>query len=157
MSWSLSSPCSLGSFAGLRRRRRPRRRGPERPEPVERHVYVTESARAHSYYSSKQVEKTCFFWLLTVWLLTVPSTLYIVSKVSYTLHIVSKSVLDTLYSVKKCLVDSLSVLFEVRSSPGHPCARVHTRYAGSRHGAHRRFRRGGAPGWTYTKEDIRPQ
>ena len=26
----------------------------------------------------------------------------------------SKSVLDTLYSVKKCLIDSLSVLFEVR-------------------------------------------
>ena len=32
---------------------------------------------AHSYYSSKQMQKTCKFWLLTVWLLAVPSTLYI--------------------------------------------------------------------------------
>ena len=32
---------------------------------------------------------------------------------SYTLHIVSKSVLHTLHSVKKCLIDSLSVLSEV--------------------------------------------
>ena len=32
---------------------------------------------------------------------------------SYTLHIVSKSVLDTLYSINECLIDSLSVLFEV--------------------------------------------
>ena len=60
---------------------------------------VTESARAHSYYSSKQVRKTCEFWLLTVWLLafwllTVPSTLYIVSK----------SVLYTPHSVQKCLI-----------------------------------------------------
>ena len=31
----------------------------------------------------------------------------------YTRYIVSKSVLDALYSVKKCLIDSLSVLFEV--------------------------------------------
>ena len=34
---------------------------------------------------------------------------------SYTLHIASRSVLDTLYSVQKCLIDSLSVLFEVSS------------------------------------------
>ena len=34
---------------------------------------------------------------------------------SYTLHIVSKSVLDPLDSVKKCLIDSLSVLFEVEA------------------------------------------
>ena len=31
---------------------------------------VTESARACSYFSSKPVEKTCKFWLLTFWLLT---------------------------------------------------------------------------------------
>ena len=34
---------------------------------------VTESARAHIYILSKQVQKTCQFWLLTFWLLTVPS------------------------------------------------------------------------------------
>ena len=34
-------------------------------------------------------------------------------KVSYTLYIASKSVLDTPYSVKKCLFDTLSVLSEV--------------------------------------------
>ena len=33
---------------------------------------VAESARAHSYFFSKQVQKTCQFWLLTFWLLTVP-------------------------------------------------------------------------------------
>ena len=38
-----------------------------------------------------------------MWLLTVPSTLYIVSK----------SDLDTLFRVQKCLIDSLSVLSEV--------------------------------------------
>ena len=32
---------------------------------------VTESARAHSYFFSKEVQKTCQFWLLTFWLLTV--------------------------------------------------------------------------------------
>ena len=37
-------------------------------------------------------------------------------KVSYTLYIASKSVLDTPYSVKKCLLDSLSVLSEVAGS-----------------------------------------
>ena len=37
---------------------------------------VTESARAHSYYSSKEVQKTRQFWLFTVWLFTVPSALY---------------------------------------------------------------------------------
>ena len=31
---------------------------------------VTESARAHSYILSKQVRKTCQFWLFTLWLLT---------------------------------------------------------------------------------------
>ena len=31
---------------------------------------VTESARACSYILSKQVEKICSFWLLTLWLLT---------------------------------------------------------------------------------------
>ena len=31
---------------------------------------VTESARAHSYFFSKEVQKTGQFWLLTVWLLT---------------------------------------------------------------------------------------
>ena len=41
---------------------------------------VTESARAHSYISSSQVQKTCEFWLSTFvsvkfWLLTVPSAL----------------------------------------------------------------------------------
>ena len=40
-------------------------------------------------------------------------TLYVVSTVSETLYIASKSVLYTLYSVTKCLIDSLSVLFEV--------------------------------------------
>ena len=30
---------------------------------------VTESARAHSYFPSKQVQKTCKFWLLKFWLL----------------------------------------------------------------------------------------
>ena len=34
---------------------------------------VTESARACSYILSKQVQKICSFWLLTLWLLTVPS------------------------------------------------------------------------------------
>ena len=34
---------------------------------------VTESARARSYISSKQVQKIFQFWLLTFWLLTVPS------------------------------------------------------------------------------------
>ena len=34
-------------------------------------------------------------------------------KKSYTHHIVFKSVLDTLFSVKKCLMDSLSVRSEV--------------------------------------------
>ena len=34
---------------------------------------VTESASAHSYIFSKQLQKTCQFWLLTFWLLTVPS------------------------------------------------------------------------------------
>ena len=43
--------------------------------------------------------------------------LYSVKKVSSTLHILTKSVLDTLCSVKKCLIDSLSVLFEVRDLP----------------------------------------
>ena len=33
-------------------------------------VLVTESARAHSYFSSKQEQETCQFWLLTFWLLT---------------------------------------------------------------------------------------
>ena len=33
---------------------------------------VTESARAQSYYSSKQVQKTYQFWLFTFWLLAVP-------------------------------------------------------------------------------------
>ena len=32
---------------------------------------VTESARAHSYFFSKEVQKTGQFWLLTFWLLTV--------------------------------------------------------------------------------------
>ena len=32
---------------------------------------------------------------------------------SYTLHVASKSILDTPDSVTKCLIDSLSVLFEV--------------------------------------------
>ena len=31
---------------------------------------VTESARAHSYFFSKEVQKTGQFWLLTLWLLT---------------------------------------------------------------------------------------
>ena len=31
---------------------------------------VTESARAHSHILSKQVQRTCQFWLLTFWLLT---------------------------------------------------------------------------------------
>ena len=31
---------------------------------------VTESARAHSYILSKQLQKTCQFWLLMRWLLT---------------------------------------------------------------------------------------
>ena len=31
---------------------------------------VTESARAHSYIFSEEVQKTCEFWLLTSWLLT---------------------------------------------------------------------------------------
>ena len=41
-------------------------------------------------------------------------------KVSYTLHIVSKSILYSLCSVNKCLMDSLSVLFEVvlQRAPG---------------------------------------
>ena len=34
---------------------------------------VTESARACRYILSKQVQKICSFWLLTLWLLTVPS------------------------------------------------------------------------------------
>ena len=45
------------------------------------------------------------------WLLSVPSPLLIVSKVSYTLYIVSQSVFYTLCSVKKCLIYPLSVLF----------------------------------------------
>ena len=36
-------------------------------------LVVTESARACSYLLSKQVQETCQFWLLTLWLLTVPS------------------------------------------------------------------------------------
>ena len=35
---------------------------------------------------------------------------------SYTFYIVSKSVLYALYSVRKCLINSLSVLFEVFAS-----------------------------------------
>ena len=53
---------------------------------------VTESARAHSYILSKQVQKTCKIWLLTFWLLTVPSALRldIVSKSAFTIYIVSE-------------------------------------------------------------------
>ena len=36
-------------------------------------VPVAESARACSYIFSEEVQKTCQFWLLTFWLLTVPS------------------------------------------------------------------------------------
>ena len=36
---------------------------------------VTESARAHSHIFSQEVQKTGQFWLLTFWLLTVPSAL----------------------------------------------------------------------------------
>ena len=39
--------------------------------------------------------------------------LYIVSKSVYALHIASKSVFYTLSSVQKCLIDALSVLFQV--------------------------------------------
>ena len=50
------------------------------PTRWERNRDVTESARAHSYISSSQVQKTCEFWLSTFvslkfWLLTVPSAL----------------------------------------------------------------------------------
>ena len=56
-----------------------------------------------------------------------PSRLGIRDAVSYKLYSVSKSVLDTLYSVKKCLTDSLSVLFEVGfdiTAAGRVAARV---------------------------------
>ena len=39
--------------------------------------------------------------------------LYIVSKMSYALHIASKSVFYTPSSVQKCLIDALSVLLQV--------------------------------------------
>ena len=69
-----------------------------------------ESARAHSYYSvstGMEIARAPPFCqkclMLSIWC----------QKVSYTLYVASKSVLDTLDSVKKCLVDSLSVRFEV--------------------------------------------
>ena len=40
----------------------------------------------------------------------------------------SKSVLDTLYSVKKCLIDSLSVLSEVVSAWGPTQRTTHAEY-----------------------------
>ena len=40
-----------------------------------------ERARAHSYVLSEQVRKTAQFWLLTFWLSTFSSPLYIVSKI----------------------------------------------------------------------------
>ena len=39
--------------------------------PGAERIPVAESARAHSYYFSKEVHKSCEFWLLTIWLLTV--------------------------------------------------------------------------------------
>ena len=58
-----------------------------------------------------------------VWLVTVPSQLRVYGfkkqKVSSTLYILSKSVLDPLHSVKKCLLDSLCVLFEVSLPPDY--------------------------------------
>ena len=44
-------------------------------------LHVTESARAAGYIFSKQVQKACSFWLLTRWLLTFPSHLYVASKI----------------------------------------------------------------------------
>ena len=59
---------------------------------------VTESARAHSYFLSKQVQKTRFN-LLAVNVLAVNSPL--------PLYIVSKSVLHARYSVDKCIILSV--------------------------------------------------
>ena len=42
-------------------------------DPRGARVHVAESGRACSYTLSKQVQETCQFWLLTFWLLTVPS------------------------------------------------------------------------------------
>ena len=54
---------------------------------------------ACSYHVSKQAQKTRESWLLTFWLLTLPSPLLF--------YIVSKSVLHSLYCVKKCLIHAL--------------------------------------------------
>ena len=50
----------LAVFAGL---------GKEATLAALSHI-VAESARACTYFSSKQVQKTCKFWLLTLWLFT---------------------------------------------------------------------------------------
>ena len=65
---------------------------------------VAESARAHSYISSKQVQKTCqirllTLWLLTFWLFTAPSPSIECQKVSSALEIESRSVFCTLVRV----------------------------------------------------------
>ena len=75
------------------------------------HIPVTESARAHSYYSSKQVRKTGLLWLFPFWLFPFWYTLYSVKQCLILVihYIVSKSVL---YSLNMVLY-ALSVLFEV--------------------------------------------
>ena len=63
-------------------------------------LMVTESVRALTVSScfSKQVQKTCSFWLSTFWLLIAPSALYIVSNLYFTRSesVVSKSVVPAL-------------------------------------------------------------
>ena len=72
---------------------------------------VAESARAHCYFLSEQVPKTCKFWLFTFGLLTVPSpSIYYV--------VVSKSVFCTLCCVETILLTPYSVLYTLRAFLG---------------------------------------